>query len=143
MRITAKLATGVLLTAAAFVPLGGAAQAAPATPGPGPLGPTALTLTVAQGDSAATTVPERAVTLTCAPQPGGTHPDAAAACRQLRAAEGDFGSLNDPDGTFCPMHYDPVVVTAQGVWDGRRVSHEHTYGNACVKNAEGGAVFAF
>ncbi|MGD9485925.1 subtilase-type protease inhibitor [Streptomyces sp. TRM70308] len=139
MRITAKLAAGTLFTAAVFVPLGGTAGATPAPT----LAPSALALTVAEGESAATTTPERAVTLSCAPGTGGTHPNAAAACQELIAADGDFENLPGSGERLCPLHYDPVVVTAEGVWNGKRVSYERTFGNACAKGSEGRAVFAF
>jgi hypothetical protein len=108
--------------------------------------PSALVLTVAHGENAAAASPARAVTLSCEPTPFGTHPSPKGACDQLAAAQGDFTRLA-PDGNglpgMCSMRYDPVVVTAQGVWRGQRVAYERTFGNACVKNAEGGAVFAF
>ncbi|WP_431780456.1 subtilase-type protease inhibitor [Streptomyces chumphonensis] len=147
MRIPAKLAaTGTLITAAVLVPFGGGIAHAtpvsqPSQPTPLPA-PSALTLTIAHGDSAATTTPERAVTLSCAPD-AGTHPDAASACTQLAAANGDFTALPTNPDRFCPMVYDPVVVTAEGVWKGQRVSFERTYGNTCVLSAEDHTVFAF
>ncbi|MBW1604479.1 subtilase-type protease inhibitor [Streptomyces sp. JJ66] len=144
MRITAKLAASTLFTAAMLVPLGGTAVAAPASPtSTAPAAPSALTLTIAKGDNAATTAPERAVTLSCTPEAQGTHPYAETACAELAAAEGKFDALPHRGERMCTMHYDPVVVTAEGVWKGKRVSYEHTYGNACMKSSEGRAVFAF
>ncbi|MCF6526522.1 subtilase-type protease inhibitor [Streptomyces sp. JJ36] len=135
-----------LLTAGTLLGLSGTATAAPTAPtAPDSLyAPSALTLTVAEGTDAATATPQRAVTLSCTPTPTGTHPDPAAACARLRAVNGDFAVLGDEaTGTACPMIYDPVVVTAQGVWEGKRVSYERTYANSCVRSAEGTAVFAF
>ncbi|MGV9390508.1 SSI family serine proteinase inhibitor [Streptomyces olivaceus] len=37
----------------------------------------------------------------------------------------------------------PVVVTVDGVWEGRRLSYERTFANECLKNATGAGVFAF
>ncbi|AXK34112.1 hypothetical protein DVA86_17055 [Streptomyces armeniacus] len=105
--------------------------------------PSALTLTVAEGDSAATTTPQRAVTLSCRPTDGGTHPAPADACTELRTVQGDFSALKGSGPIVCPMVYDPVVVTAQGVWEGRRVDFERTYSNSCVLAAEGTSVFDF
>ncbi|MBW1600004.1 subtilase-type protease inhibitor [Streptomyces sp. JJ38] len=139
MRKTAKLAVGALITAAALVPFGGTAHAAPASL----YAPSALALTVASGDTAATATPERAVTLSCTPSTTGTHPDPAAACADLARVDGDFGSLAADPERFCPLYYDPVVVTAVGVWNGQRVSYERTYGNACQLGAEAHSVFAF
>ncbi|MDK1474948.1 subtilase-type protease inhibitor [Streptomyces sp. 549] len=147
MRNTARwAAAGTLLTAAMLAPLSGTALAdsSPSSPSsPSLYAPSALTLTFARGESAAASTPERAVTLTCSPNPGGNHPAAARACAQLRGVDGDFDSLPGDRNRYCTMEYDPVVVTAQGVWDGRRVSYERTFGNACVKDVEGMAVFRF
>ncbi|MFB9388457.1 subtilase-type protease inhibitor [Streptomyces coeruleoprunus] len=105
--------------------------------------PSALVLTVAQGESAAYSTPLRAVTLTCMPSPGGTHPSPQAACDALREVNGEFGALRSDSQRACIKIYDPVVVTAQGVWEGQRVSFERTFGNSCVMGAEGTSVFAF
>ncbi|WP_432073483.1 subtilase-type protease inhibitor [Streptomyces wuyuanensis] len=107
--------------------------------------PSALVLTTAHGENSATS-PERAVTLTCAPGTAGTHPSSDAACAALAQVEGEFGSLSEisrGQPRFCTREYNPVTVTAQGVWQGKRVSYEHTFANECIKNAEGAAVFAF
>jgi hypothetical protein len=44
---------------------------------------------------------------------------------------------------WCNKLYDPVVVTVEGVWQGKRVSYERTFGNTCVRDSVGGGVFAF
>ncbi|GAA0659993.1 protease inhibitor [Streptomyces thermospinosisporus] len=144
MRNTARWATTLGLTAAAVLaPLAGAASAAPGS-GPSALyAPSALVLTVGHGENAMSATPERAVTLTCAPRPSGTHPAAASACDELRGVGGNLSALTMRPGVFCTKQYDPVVVTVDGVWEGKRVSYERTFGNACVMNAHGSAVFAF
>lgn len=59
-------------------------------------------------------------TLTCDPA-GGTHPDAAAACRQLLAVKDPFGKVKA--GTVCPM----ILASARratftGTWFGETVN---------------------
>ncbi|MEU9733130.1 subtilase-type protease inhibitor [Streptomyces sp. NPDC048002] len=144
MRNTARWAATLGLTAAAvFGPL---ASAAPAAPGNAPASlyaPSALVLTTGHGESAALAAPERAVTLVCAPSASGTHPAAAAACADLRTAQGDFDALTADSGVLCTREYNPVVVTVAGVWRGERVSYERTFSNECVKSSLGASVFAF
>ncbi|MGR4878154.1 SSI family serine proteinase inhibitor [Streptomyces sp. LARHCF249] len=134
----AVVSSAVLLTLAGAT---GIAEAQPA----GLYAPSAVVLTVAQGEDEATVV--RASTLSCAPTAQGTHPDPEAACAALDAAAGTLDTLLDaPDSDrACPMHYDPVTVTADGVWQGSRISWKHTFSNACVMSAtfNGNAVFAF
>ncbi|MDF4249136.1 subtilase-type protease inhibitor [Streptomyces sp. WMMB303] len=106
--------------------------------------PSVLVLTIADGESAATTAPQRAVTLNCMPAPSGSHPAAQDACARLRASGGDFDALTEGgEQTFCTKEWRPVVVTAQGVWQGERVNYERTFANACQKRVEGSSVFAF
>ncbi len=105
--------------------------------------PSALVLTVAKGETATHSTPLRAVTLTCVPSPGGTHPAAQDACATLWDVEGEFKALRGDEQRACIKIYDPVVVTAQGVWEGRRVDFERTYGNTCELNVEGTSVFSF
>ncbi|GAA2921409.1 protease inhibitor [Streptomyces mexicanus] len=144
MRTTARWTATLGLTATAVCgPLTGSALAAPSVAPASLYAPSALVLTVGHGDRAATATPERAVTLTCAPTALGTHPAAAEACAQLRAADGDFAALSAPDDVPCTKEYRPVVVTAEGVWQGERVSYERTFANECVKNASATSVFAF
>ena len=143
MRNTARWAATLGLTATAVCgPLTGAALAEPAAAS-GLYAPSALVLTLGHGDSAATVTPERAVTLTCAPTASGTHPAPALACAELRGAAGDFDALAARGDAMCTKQYDPVVVTVDGVWQGKRVSYERTFGNECVKNSYGTSVFAF
>ncbi|MGI5350863.1 subtilase-type protease inhibitor [Streptomyces sp. CA-250714] len=149
MRKTAPWRT-VLTTAAAVTGAVSAlaltaapAQAAPAKP-TSLYAPSALVLTIADGESATTATPQRAVTLSCTPGPSGTHPNVKQACTQLRASGGDFEALADNSGTtFCTKEWRPVVVTAQGVWEGKRVNYERVYANNCMKRVAGASVFAF
>jgi hypothetical protein len=144
MRNTARWAAALGLTAAAVCgPLTGAAVAAPGAAPSSLYAPSALVLTTGHGSDAATATPERAVTLTCAPTASGTHPAAAAACAELRGTGGDFDALKPAGDVWCNKLYDPVVVTVQGVWQGKRVSYERTFGNTCVRDSVGGGVFAF
>ncbi|MFI7870064.1 protease inhibitor [Streptomyces salinarius] len=144
MRNTARWAATLGLTATAVCgPLAGASLASPATAPPSLYAPSALVLTVGHGESAATAAPLRAVTLTCAPTASGTHPAADAACAELRAAHGDPSALAADDAVMCTREYAPVVVTVDGVWQGRRLSYERTFANECVKNAGSASVFTF
>ncbi|MEW2623847.1 subtilase-type protease inhibitor [Streptomyces sp. NPDC048106] len=140
MRNTARWAAALGLAAAAVCgPLTGAAVAAPASL----YAPSALVLTIGHGGDAATATPERAVTLSCAPTASGTHPAAAEACAELRGVGGDFDALKASGDVWCDKSYDPVVVTAQGVWQGQRVTYGRTFGNSCERDAVGGSLFAF
>lgn len=108
--------------------------------------PSALVLTIGKGEDAVTATVERAVTLNCAPRPDGTHPMPAAACMELLYIEGEFGALTEtPSTKRCTRQWAPVVVTAQGVWQGKRVAWSATFGNACEMEGSlaDGAVFAF
>ncbi|MFF4394208.1 subtilase-type protease inhibitor [Streptomyces sp. NPDC001480] len=143
MRTTARWAATIGLTAVTVCgPLTGAAVAAPGSAPSSLYAPSALVLTIGHGESALTATPERAVTLSCAPTASGTHPAAPQACADLRGAGGDLNSLKSSDDVFCTKLWDPVVVTVEGVWQGKRVSYERTFGNTCVKDTYG-SVFAF
>ncbi|MBT3162939.1 alkaline protease [Streptomyces sp. Vc74B-19] len=144
MRNTARWAITLGLTATAVgAPLSGAALAAPGHAPSALYAPSALVLTVGKGVSATAVTPERAVTLTCAPGPSGTHPAAASACADLTGVGGDLDALTRSGDAMCPMVYDPVLVTVDGVWQGKRVSYERSFSNACEMNAHGSSVFAF
>ncbi|MER5910894.1 protease inhibitor [Streptomyces sp. NPDC001982] len=144
MRTTARWAATLGLTATAVCgPLTGAAVASPGAAPALLYAPSALVLTTGHGDDAATVTPERAVTLTCAPTASGSHPAAAEACAELRGAGGDLDALTARDDVQCTKEYNPVIVTVQGVWQGKRVSYERTFGNECVKNSYGTSVFTF
>jgi hypothetical protein len=144
MRNTARWAATLGLTAATVCgPLTGSVLAAPAAAPTSLYAPSALVLTVGRGESAATVDAARAVTLSCAPTPSGTHPAAALACAELRAAGGDLATLAGPGDAMCTKQYDPVVVTVDGVWQGKRLSFERTFANECLKNASGSSLFSF
>ncbi|MFE5999421.1 subtilase-type protease inhibitor [Streptomyces sp. NPDC056454] len=108
--------------------------------------PSALVLTVAQGEDPLTATVQRAVTLTCAPSARGTHPDPKAACAELDSVGGQFTVLakTSPD-RMCTRQWDPVVITAHGVWHGKRVMFSTTYGNACelAGSMNDSAVYSF
>ncbi|WP_406404801.1 subtilase-type protease inhibitor [Streptomyces sp. NBC_00879] len=143
MRKTTRwTAAGFLVAGAMLGSTAGTAHAEPSSL----YAPSALVLTTAHGQSAATATPERAVTLTCTPDATGTHPAAEDACAALTQVNGDFSSLAEisrGQPHFCTKQYNPVTVTAQGVWGGKRVTYEHTFANECIKNAEGSDVFEF
>ncbi|MFH9980065.1 subtilase-type protease inhibitor [Streptomyces sp. NPDC017179] len=137
MRNAARWAVTLGLTATAVCgPLTGPAAAALHAP-------STLVLTMGHGVGAAAAAPERAVTLSCAPTPSGTHPAATEACAELQGTDGDFATLTPGGRVVCTKEYNPVVVMAEGAWQGRRVSYERTYSNECVKNASVTSVFAF
>ncbi|MDF3298969.1 protease inhibitor [Streptomyces tropicalis] len=144
MRNTARWAAALGLTATAVCgPLTGAALAAPSGAPASLYAPSALVLTVGHGENAAAATPERAVTLTCAPSSSGTHPAAVQACAELRGVGGNFDALVPRPDVLCTKEYNPVVVTAAGVWQGKRVAYERTFANECVKNAVVSSVFSF
>ncbi|MFD7325404.1 SSI family serine proteinase inhibitor [Streptomyces sp. NPDC059875] len=126
---TTALATGLALVGVAATP--DLAQAEPA----GLYPPSALVLAVGNGEDAATATVARAVTLSCAPTPSGTHPAPELACADLSSVDGDLAQLtvawsNSP----CTKIWDPVTVTGDGVWEGKRISWSATYGNTCEMN---------
>ncbi|MFJ3162873.1 SSI family serine proteinase inhibitor [Streptomyces kanasensis] len=132
------------VSAATLLALTGATGVAAARPA-APTGPSAVVLTVTQGEYGATVT--KAATLSCAPTVKGTHPDPQAACAALAATTGNLDALlaaPDPN-RFCPMHYDPVTAAVDGVWQGQRVTWKHTFSNTCVMAAtlNGNPVFAF
>lgn len=108
--------------------------------------PSALVLTVAQGEDPLTATVQRAVTLTCAPSAEGTHPAPEAACKELESVGGRFTQLarTTPD-RMCTRQWNPVVITAHGVWHGKRVTFSTTYGNACelAGSMNDSAVYSF
>ncbi|MER5731991.1 subtilase-type protease inhibitor [Streptomyces sp. NPDC002138] len=131
------------LTALAALAGTGAADAAPS--GTESLyAPSALVLGVTAGDNAREGTVLRAVTLVCAPRPSGTHPNPAAACSELLAAAGQADTITAGGaGAMCSKEWDPVTVTADGVWQGKRFSYDHTFGNRCALRNGSGALFAF
>ncbi|GGO87676.1 subtilase-type protease inhibitor [Wenjunlia tyrosinilytica] len=140
--IAARIGLGAALVMSCLTVAGSTASAAPE--GTDSLyAPSALVLTIGKGETAADSTVQRAVVLRCTPTAGGDHPAAEQACAELRAANGDFNALgagNSP--RICPKIWDPVVVTAQGVWQGKRVDYEETFGNSCMAG-DRGHVFEF
>lgn len=137
----AALALGSLATAATAAPAPTTTAAPAAASG---FAPSELVLTVGFGDKAADASIQRAVTLGCSSGGVGSHPDAPGACDQLRSVGGKFDKVTKaPSNAVCTKEWKPIVVTAQGVWEGRRVSYEHTFANACAMTAGQGQVFNF
>ncbi|GFE17868.1 subtilase-type protease inhibitor [Streptomyces glebosus] len=135
----AALVLGTLATTAHAV----AAPAQPARTG-GLYAPTALVLTAGQGESRATATVQRAVTLSCMPGATGSHPNPKAACAELRTVAGDFNAVTTaPSDRLCTREWNPFVVTADGVWQGKRVSYTYTFANSCAMADGIGAVFDF
>ncbi|WP_030671422.1 subtilase-type protease inhibitor [Streptomyces rimosus] len=138
--ITGGIALGAAL---ALGGLATTAEAQPATP-KSLYAPSELVLTVGYGDTAATASIQRAVSLSCSSAGTGTHPMARAACAELRTANGDFNKITKAaSDRMCTKEYNPVVVTANGVWQGRRVAYEHTFANPCALEGGKGLVFEF
>ncbi|MBB6349262.1 SSI family serine proteinase inhibitor [Nonomuraea muscovyensis] len=96
----------------------------------------ALTITITTAGQA-----PRTYQLTCDPD-GGDHPAAAVACARLRAAGGKLGGLRGP-ATSCGWVYQPYKVGVTGTWQGRNVTYNGTFTNACRAKAAGAGVFAF
>ncbi|MFG2192452.1 subtilase-type protease inhibitor [Streptomyces sp. NPDC048639] len=147
MRYTVRALGAVsALTVGLLAGTTGAAQAAPAEAN-SLYAPSAMVLTVGKGNDAATSTVQRAVLLNCFPKAGGTHPAAAAACAELRSVGGEFASLtvHEGPGPMCTKIWDPVVVTADGVWQGKRVSWSQTFANSCEMNGamQEGSVYSF
>ncbi|MEH0637949.1 MULTISPECIES: protease inhibitor [Streptomyces] len=144
MRKTARWAATLTLTATAVCgPLTGSALAAPEPAAAGLYAPSALVLTTGHGETAAAVTPERAVTLTCAPKASGTHPAPVDACAEIRRSGGDFDALVGRAHAMCNKQYDPVVVTVDGVWQGKRVAYERVFANPCLKDAAASVLYAF
>jgi hypothetical protein len=81
-------------------------------------------------------------TLTCNPT-GGTHPNAGAACEQLSRVAGRIEDIPPKDG-ICTEIFQPVVLSAEGTWDGEPRSFSREFGNRCQGVlATGGVVFEF
>ncbi|MET8183018.1 subtilase-type protease inhibitor [Streptomyces sp. NPDC005336] len=145
-KTTGAIGLGAALAMSAALGIGtsGTANAEPAQPR-SLYPPSALVLTVGYGADAASADVQRAVTLSCQPTPTGTHPAAAQACAELRTVDGAFTALmtRSEPGRVCTKEWRPITVTAEGIWDGRQVSYEHTFANNCFKNAASTLVFDF
>ncbi|MER7708407.1 SSI family serine proteinase inhibitor [Kitasatospora sp. NPDC097605] len=125
---TALFSTGLAGTANAITPI----PAAPVA---------SLRLTVAHGPNPGSGMPH-VVTLDCPPDSVTTHPDPFTACRLLDSVNGDLAQLNVDPGV-CNDLYDPYTVTATGVYRGRQLAFQQTYGNHCVLLRTTGAFFDF
>ncbi|MEV6950499.1 subtilase-type protease inhibitor [Streptomyces sp. NPDC051183] len=104
--------------------------------------PSVLVLSLTDGADADNGTVRRAVTLVCAPRPGGTHPSPAAACAELRAHGPDLDALAQPrSDAACTREWDPVTVAADGVWQGRRLNYTYTFANPCGLRNSSGVLF--
>ncbi|MPY64090.1 SSI family serine proteinase inhibitor [Streptomyces spongiae] len=97
-----------------------------------------LYVTVTQGDNDRSGE-IRDTVLLCGPPQG--HRQAVRACKELREADGDIARIPRKN-VYCPMIYAPVTASARGQWDGRTVTYTKTFPNACLMEANTGAVFA-
>ncbi|WP_158607843.1 subtilase-type protease inhibitor [Nocardia panacis] len=109
----------------------------------GIIGPSAFTLTVGEGEAIGTAANQRTVWLVCAPTVFGTHPKSGQACGELAEAAGNFDKLKGRGTRFCPFVYRPITVSAQGVWNGTKVSWQHKYANSCERENTDSFVFDF
>ncbi|MEU4832041.1 SSI family serine proteinase inhibitor [Streptosporangium sp. NPDC023615] len=101
----------------------------------------ALVLAISQGPVISPT--NRVVVLQCAPLGGGTHPRTRNACASLLPVNGDVGKFKPSTKTFCPLIYDPVTMSAVGVWDGRFALSSQTFSNSCLLRATLGEIAGF
>lgn len=100
--------------------------------------PSTLTLTAALDGRA-----PHAVELTCDPI-GGNHPDAQTACLQLTEVDGDIARMPGTQAhVFCPMIFQPITVSATGLWRGRTVLFQDRYTNSCERDNKTGLLFRF
>ncbi|MFF2944099.1 subtilase-type protease inhibitor [Streptomyces niveus] len=150
LALSSLLLTGAAGAVPAEAPGGGASIGGVPAPGTSPTGaeslyaPSALVLTVTDGADHKSGTVRRAVTLSCAPTPSGSHPDAVGACAELKENGAKFDSITT-SGTnrVCTKEWEPVTVTADGAWEGKRVAYVHTFSNSCAMNGGRGAVFTF
>lgn len=102
-------------------------------------GPSVLVLTMRDGDTGGLL---SVAVVACDPATG-MHPDPASVCESLEPVGGDLSQLTPQPFAICPLIYQPVIATAQGIWQLRPVSYTATYPNSCVAAAESNGVFAF
>ncbi|WP_189055910.1 SSI family serine proteinase inhibitor [Longimycelium tulufanense] len=95
-------------------------------------------LIVSPGEKIDPAVARRA-TLTCDP-PGGSHPKPYEACRLIRQ-HGTIATVDESEGKFCTMQYEPVTVVA--LKNGRVQYGPKTFGNPCQLISEKEAIFDF
>lgn len=140
-RVATRLIGSAAVAAAALAVL--AVMPASADPAGASPAPSSLNLTVREGDGA----PQKIALLSCDPA-GGSHPQAGAACDELRAVGGNFEQLGTSGvgpspRPVCTMEYRPVTVSAHGRWEGHSVEFEKTFSNSCMLNSRTGVVFQF
>jgi Subtilisin inhibitor-like len=100
--------------------------------------PSTLTLTATTDGHA-----PHVVELTCDPV-AGNHPDAELACYQLAQVDGDIATMPGTEAhIFCPMIFQPITVTADGLWRGRPVTFQDKYTNSCERDNKTGNLFRF
>ena len=130
MALPRLLAGAVALVAAAICVTAVPAAAAPL--------PSSLTLTATTSGQA-----PHVVELTCDPV-AGTHPDAQLACLQLDQVDGDIATMPGTEAhIFCPMIFQPITVSATGLWRGRTVLFQDRYTNGCERDNKTGNLFRF
>ena len=101
-----------------------------------------LTLSITQLDMYGQPVGTTTVTLTCEPT-GGDHPDAAAACADLVAANGDIYNIPPVSSSGCKAP-SSVEFDASGTWNGQPDTYAAKGPSRCVLVAQtGGHVFNF
>jgi Subtilisin inhibitor-like len=121
----ALLAGTALVALAACGGSPGSSGSSGAASSPAPVSKVALTVTVTPSAGA---TPEH-WTLRCEPA-GGTHPDPAAACRQLLAAKNPFGPI--PRGIMCPMiAAGQGQATISGTYFGKHVTGTFSQTGGC------------
>jgi hypothetical protein len=80
--------------------------------------------------------------LTCMPA-GGSHPNPAAACGQLRKVDGRIEDIPEDPGP-CTEEFVPVIVAASGTWYGQPRRFEREFANRCLAvRGTGGVLFDF
>jgi hypothetical protein len=97
-----------------------------------------LDLTVSSGEQPKPDA--QRITLTCDPA-GGTHDKSEAACAALDGVNGSFGDLTADPTVVCVQIYDPVTVTANGMWRGTPVQWQRTFANSCALHAGTAGIF--
>ncbi|MFF1369114.1 subtilase-type protease inhibitor [Streptomyces virginiae] len=145
-----SIAKGLGLGSAAMALTALTALAWPGAAGAAPTGteslyaPSALVLSVTTGPDAEAGTVRRAVTLVCSPTPGGTHPHPVAACAELRANGSQLDPLAAPAAdAVCTREWNPMTVSAVGVWQGRRLDYTYTFANPCGLRNTSGILFGF
>ncbi|MEY9875213.1 hypothetical protein ABH931_004714 [Streptacidiphilus sp. MAP12-33] len=146
MRPLPRRTAAFTLAAVAALLAGAAPRAAadPVAPGASSTapGPSVLVMTVGAG-TAVDPGPSRSTVLTCDDDtPGGDHPSPAESCAALRSDGLDFTSRPTLQ-VMCPDLYQPVTVTAMGVWEGDPVDYRRTYPNPCQLRRATSVLFAF